>query len=46
MVRLFKLLLFLIVIGAIGVVAYGYLGADVEHPQQEERSVPVDLDAS
>ena len=41
--RLFKLLGFLIVVGIIGVIGYGYLGDLV--PDQEERSVPVELDA-
>lgn len=40
--RFFKLLGFLIVIGAIGVVGYAYLG-DLS-PEQDDRSVPVELD--
>lgn len=42
--RLFKLLAILIVLGAIGVVGYAYLG-DLS-PEQDDRSVPVDLNAS
>lgn len=41
--RLFKFLLFLIVLGAIGVVGYAYLG-DLS-PAQDEVSEPVELDA-
>ncbi len=41
--RLFKFLGFLIVIAAIAVVGYGYLG-DLS-PEQDDRTVPVDLDA-
>ncbi len=41
--RLFKFLGVLIVIGAIGVIGYGYLG-DLT-PEQDDRSVPVELDA-
>ena len=41
--RLFKFLLVLIVGGAIGVIGYGYLG-DLS-PEQDDRTVPVQLDA-
>jgi hypothetical protein len=43
-VRLLKLLVFLVVLGAIGLVAFAYLG-DLS-PQQTEIRVPVDLDGS
>ena len=43
MVRLLKFLLFLLVIIGLGIVGYAYLG-DLS-PEQEERSVPVELDA-
>lgn len=43
MVRLLKLLGILIVIGAIAVVGFAYLG-DLS-PDQDDRSLPVDLDA-
>ena len=42
--RLLKLLVFLVVLGAIGLVAFAYLG-DLS-PQQTEIRVPVDLDGS
>ncbi|WP_299783447.1 hypothetical protein [uncultured Roseobacter sp.] len=49
MSRIFKLLLFLIVIGAIGLIGYAYVGpffgADFSAPQDEVR-VPVTLDAN
>jgi len=41
--RLFKLLLFLIVIGAVALVGYAYLG-DLS-PGQEDVSEPVEFDA-
>lgn len=41
--RLIKFLLFLLVIGALGVVGYAYLG-DLT-PEQDEISEPVELDA-
>ncbi|MDJ1008176.1 MAG: hypothetical protein QNJ13_10175 [Paracoccaceae bacterium] len=40
--RLIKLLLFLIVLGALGVVGFAYLG-DLS-PEQDEVSEPVDFD--
>lgn len=43
MVRLLKFILYLLVIVAIGVIGYAYLG-DLS-PEQEDRSVPVELDA-
>lgn len=43
MIRLFKFLLVLIVLAAIGVVGYAYLG-DLS-PNQEDQSVPVELNA-
>lgn len=49
MSRIFKLLVFLIVVGAIGLVGYAYVGpffgADFSAPQDEVR-VPVTLDAN
>ncbi|WP_299827318.1 hypothetical protein [uncultured Roseobacter sp.] len=49
MSRIFKLLLFLIVVGAIGLIGYAYVGpffgADFSAPQDEVR-VPVTLDAN
>ena len=42
--RLFKFLLFLIILGVLGVIGYGYLG-DLS-PERDERSIPVELDAS
>lgn len=42
--RLFKILVFLIVIGALTVIGYGYLG-DLS-PSQEDRADPVELDAN
>ncbi|WP_299674971.1 hypothetical protein [uncultured Roseobacter sp.] len=48
MVRIFKLLVFLLVVGGIGLVGYAYVGpffgADFSAPQEEVR-VPVTLDA-
>ena len=48
MFRLFKLLLFLVVVGFIGMAGYAYIGpyfgVDFSAPQQETR-VPVTLDA-
>lgn len=48
MLRLFKLLVFLLVVGGIGLVGYAYVGpffgADFSAPQDEVR-VPVTLDA-
>ncbi|MEP2642425.1 hypothetical protein [Roseobacter sp.] len=48
MVRIFKLLAFLIVVGALGLVGYAYIGpffgADFSAPQDEVR-VPVTVDA-
>ncbi|MCV3270992.1 hypothetical protein [Roseobacter sinensis] len=48
MFRLFKLLVFLLVVGGIGLVGYAYVGpffgADFSAPQDEVR-VPVTLDA-
>ena len=41
--RLFKFIGFLIVIGIIAVIGYGYLG-DLS-PAQDDRTVPVELDA-
>ena len=41
--RLFKFLGVLIVLGALGVIGYGYLG-DLS-PEQDDRSEPVTLDA-
>lgn len=41
--RLLKILFFLVVIGALGLVAYAYLG-DL-NPTQREISEPVDLNA-
>jgi len=41
--RLFKLVLFLIVIGALGLVGYAYLG-DLS-PDQDEVTEPVEFDA-
>jgi hypothetical protein len=41
--RLFKFLGFLIVIAVIAVIGYGYLG-DLS-PEQDDRTVPVELDA-
>ncbi len=43
MIRFLKVLGVLIVLGAIGLVGYAYLG-DLT-PEQEDRSVPVELDA-
>lgn len=43
MVRLLKFIFYLLVIVAIGVVGYAYLG-DLS-PEQEDRSVPVELNA-
>lgn len=49
MSRIFKLLVFLIVVGGIGLVGYAYVGpffgADFSAPQDEVR-VPVTLDAN
>lgn len=49
MLRIFKLLVFLIIVGAIGLVGYAYVGpffgADFSAPQDEVR-VPVTLDAN
>ncbi|WP_300018860.1 hypothetical protein [uncultured Roseobacter sp.] len=49
MSRIFKLLLFLIFVGAIGLIGYAYVGpffgADFSAPQDEVR-VPVTLDAN
>ncbi|MEM9636120.1 MAG: hypothetical protein AAGA94_00615 [Pseudomonadota bacterium] len=49
MSRIFKFLVFLIVVGAIGLVGYAYVGpffgADFSAPQDEVR-VPVTLDAN
>lgn len=48
MLRAFKILLFLLVVGAIGLIGYAYLGpyfgADFSAPQVESRT-PVTLDA-
>ena len=43
MVRLLKVLGFLLVVAAIGIVGYAYLG-DLS-PDQEDRATPVELDA-
>ena len=43
MIRFLKVLAVLFVLGAIGLVGYAYLG-DLS-PQQDDRSVPVELDA-
>ncbi|MDW3184062.1 MULTISPECIES: hypothetical protein [unclassified Roseobacter] len=49
MSRIFKLLVFLIVVGGIGLIGYAYVGpffgADFSAPQDEVR-VPVTLDAN
>ncbi|MGZ2257776.1 hypothetical protein [Roseobacter sp. A03A-229] len=49
MFRIFKLLVFLLVVGGIGLVGYAYVGpffgADFSAPQDEVR-VPVTLDAN
>ncbi|MBW4708753.1 hypothetical protein KX928_13270 [Roseobacter sp. YSTF-M11] len=49
MSRIFKLLVYLIILGAIGLVGYAYVGpffgADFSAPQSEVR-VPVTLDAN
>lgn len=48
MLRAFKILLFLLVVGAIGLVGYAYVGpyfgADFSAPQAESRT-PISLDA-
>ncbi len=43
MIRLLKFLGYLVVIAAIGVIGYAYLG-DLT-PEQEDRNVPVELNA-
>ncbi len=43
MIRLLKVLGVLIVLGAVGIVGYAYLG-DLT-PEQDDRAVPVKLDA-
>lgn len=48
MVRIFKLLMFLLVIGIIGLVGYAYVGEYFGanfSPQQTETRMPVTLDA-
>jgi len=48
MVRLFKLLMFLLVIGFVGLVGYAYVGEFFGanfSPQQTETRMPVTLDA-
>lgn len=44
MLRLLKFLLVILVLGALGLVGYAYFG-DLS-PTQEDRNIPVDLDAS
>ncbi len=44
MVRLFKVLLFLVLVGAVAVVSYAYLG-DLA-PDQSDVSEPVELNAN